>query len=430
MSLEVDGKKFNKIAIAGYGTEGKSNFKYFKTNYPDCEIEVFDESNGDKLSEIPNDYLIIRSPGISPKKLPPNASTWSSTNQFFSKCQAKIIGITGTKGKGTTSSLIYYALNSYLKKNYGDIKNFPYKVYLLGNIGVPPLDFIDKINPEDIVIFELSSFQLWDLRFSPHIALLTNFEPDHLDIHSSLHEYKTAKANIVKFQTDGDYVVFNRSDINIKNIANCSSAKKFSYPSPALETKAKPTLKLIGHHNLVNACGATKVLELLGIKNPDFSSFSGLEHRLKFVSVIDNISFYDDSIATTPTSAFVALKSFPEPKILILGGKDKGANYDGLGASLKELNVLHLYVIGENQNKIFQQVSPYFPNITKLNSKNMMEIVEQIYQETKKIGPKNSSKIVILSPAAASFDMFKSYQDRGNQFIEAVNSLHQQLSLQ
>jgi UDP-N-acetylmuramoylalanine--D-glutamate ligase len=237
--------------------------------------------------------------------------------------------------------------------------------------------------------------------------------------------------------------VYNELDHQVKLVAESSQAQKVKYPTAEGLEEAKRTLQLIGEHNLINASGAREVVKIVERLQPipnstdcsevDFSGFTGLEHRLKFVKTVDRISYYDDSIATTPSSAYVALCSFSEPKVLILGGKDKGANYEGLGCELKNLNVERVYLIGENRKKIFDQISPYYGPISCLESKDMHEIIEHIHSEIVEHSLSRDqqnfssvdkvSKVVILSPAASSFDMFKSYIDRGEQFIAAVESL-------
>lgn len=430
-SLSTISIPFN-LNIIGKGVEGKANYQYFKNTYRDVEIFCYDEKDGDNLSEIPlvsdgKVNILVRSPGIAPYKFQKGSILWSGTNEFFSLCQAKIIGVTGTKGKGTTASLIYSALKKAYQKS--DVN-----VYLVGNIGLSSLSILPQIKSTDIVVYELSSFQLWDLKFSPDIAVYTILEPDHLDVHTSLEEYYLAKQNLIKFQTANNCVVYNSDDVLVNNIASNCISKKIPYPDADSISEAKKTLKLIGEHNLVNASGAVKVLQYLGIHKIDFGEFSGLNHRLKYVKTVNNISYYDDSIATTPSSAIVAAKSFLSPKIMILGGKDKGADYRLLASSLLEQNIKFFYFYGNNRHKIFK----CFENIYKqkgISSQldDMFKIVDnpdgqsslnQIVKDIDYRFGKNPQKyIAILSPAAASFDMFKSYIERGNCFIDAISNL-------
>ncbi|MDR3152264.1 MAG: hypothetical protein LBT85_02220, partial [Bifidobacteriaceae bacterium] len=188
--------KTKKYAIAGTGLEGKAAWRYF-SKFGQCRF--FDDNNPKypNINQIPNEFTVIRSPGINPNKFAKNLKIWSSTNEFFAKCPAKIIGVTGTKGKGTVSSMIYSILNEAIKLENSSNQTKK-TVHLVGNIGTPALDILDKIKPNDIVIFELSSFQLWDCKYSPNIAVLLPIEPDHLDVHKDFSEYYKAKMNITK----------------------------------------------------------------------------------------------------------------------------------------------------------------------------------------------------------------------------------------
>jgi UDP-N-acetylmuramoylalanine--D-glutamate ligase len=422
-----------KIAILGYGIEGRSAYRYLSNMNPQYEIDVFDEH----LSEADVDIrrvdsfldidfapyeMIVRSPSVRPDEIrtkiiaDKNGNTdfdlTSSTQIFFDKCPAPIIGVTGTKGKGTTASMIAVVLRATGKT-----------VHLVGNIGLPALDELPKITGEDVVICELSSFQLWDLNKSPHIAVLTILEPDHLDVHKNFDEYIGAKENIVKYQTADDYVVYNKNDHGVARIAKKSAGHKLPYPNndfPGIES----WVKIAGYYNVDNAIAATTAARAiipdipLAVVEEGISSFTGLAHRLKLVREVGGVRYYDNSIATTPGSAISAIKSFVQPKILILGGSDKGADYQEIGAVAETGGVRQIFAIGANRDKVKSQVSEkYSGEITLLDSQNMAEIVKIVANEAQ------PGDVVILSPAAASFDMFKSYSDRGDQFVAAVENL-------
>ncbi|GHU08181.1 UDP-N-acetylmuramoylalanine--D-glutamate ligase [Alphaproteobacteria bacterium] len=422
-----------KIAILGYGIEGRSAYRYLSAQNPKAEIDVFDEH----LSEADIDIrkvdsfqdinfaqyvVIVRSPSVRPDEIRAKIiadkgadmdfNLTSSTQIFFDKCPAPIIGVTGTKGKGTTASFIYEILRAAGQT-----------VHLVGNIGRPAIDELPKIVADDIVVYELSSFQLWDLQKSPHIAVLTILEPDHMDVHTDFDEYVGAKENIVKYQTTDDFVVYNKNDRGIVKIAEESAGQKLPYPNdgfPGIEN----WVKIAGYYNVDNAiAAATAVRAILPdismtIIEKGVSSFTGLAHRLKLVRIVDGVQYYDNSIATTPGSAISAIKSFTQPKILILGGSDKDVDYQEIGAAAEDDNVRQIFAIGANRDKVKSQVSEkYSGKITLLDSQNMAEIVK-IIAESAQLGD-----VVILSPAAASFDMFKSYSDRGDQFVAAVESL-------
>ena len=443
-----------KIALIGFGLEAKSAYDYFKSIDQNNTFEIYDENPKSKI-ELPNgvkffgdfhDFskiqadLIVRTPAVNPSRLPKSAKITSVTNLFFEKCPAPIIGVTGSKGKGTVSSFIAEILRAA-----------GLKVYLVGNIGLPALNELSEIQKDDVVIYELSSFQLWDAQKSPHIAVLNNLEVDHLDVHDGFEDYVAAKMNIAKNQTENDFFIFNAENpIVLKNVENLKNQLKaelqpfqdynlahiqenhFLWGDEVLfETNI---LKIPGEHNQKNACAAMiATFDFLcekGFENEEIfdfwreglSKFAGLPHRLKFVREFEGVRFYDDSIATTPGSAIAALNSFEKPKILILGGSNKGADLSGLIekiAKMPEQELRKVILMGAESEKLAQKlISSGFERFINLGAKtNMQEVVKTAFENAK------SGNVVILSPAHASFDMFKSYVDRGEQFVENVNLL-------
>ena len=413
-----------KIVIAGFGVEGQSNLRYFREKFPEADFLVADER--EKVDNLPenvayqtgfsgleNADLIVRSPSLPPKKIKTSGQIWSSTNEFFANCPATIIGVTGTKGKGTTCSFISSILHAVDKT-----------VHLVGNIGVPALDILPKIEKNDIVVYELSSFQLWDLQKSPHVAVVLMIEPDHLNVHADFNDYLTAKANIAKFQTADDYVVYNSQNEFSSSIADASLAQKKEYPF-VLSDDITSAIHLPGKHNIDNACAAILAVKsiLPNVSDDEIkrglSEFTGLPHRLKFVAEKYGVKYYDDSISTTPGSAIAALKAFAEPKILILGGSDKGADYSELAKEIDRQNVRLVIINGANADEIREVLREENVDceIVQLNMAGMKEVTESAKNKAQ------SGDVVILSPAAASFDMFKSYSDRGEQFVAAVEEL-------
>lgn len=440
-----------KIAIAGYGLEGKQNYKYF--NKPGNDLTIVDERED---IDIPSDAkyitgdgayddmsqfdMVIRTAGLSPLKIKKAKLVWSATNEFFAKCKAPIIGITGTKGKGTTSSFITSILRSSGKK-----------VYLVGNIGVPALSVLPDIRPEDFVVYEMSSFQLWDIKYSPHIAVVLMIEPDHLDVHTDFEDYLKAKSNIRRWQNLNDICIYHPSNPFSQKIASVTLATidqttkddylnnihRYGIKDDGLvyikddffytnDRKICPIscVKLPGKHNLENACAAmSAVLELkLDISDNQFAeglrSFTGLPHRLKYVSEINDVKFYDDSISTTPGSAIAAIKSFTSPKVLILGGSYKGGDFTDLVKEIKKSNIRQIILMGDEANRIEQFLKDAgIVKYVNLERCSMFEIV------SKAASAASPGDVVILSPACASFGMFKNYQDRGKKFINAVDLL-------
>ena len=439
-----------KIAIVGYGMEGHSNYKYYRNKYPDAEITIFDTK--DELTDVPDGAkvvlgedafgkvkgfdLILRSPSIPPREIAQTDHHWSATREFMRQCPAPIIGVTGSKGKGTTCSFIY----EILKTHFADQPDR--HIHLMGNIGVPALDVLPKVREDDVVVFEMSSFQLWDCTQSPSIAVITMIEPDHLNVHKDYQEYVNAKLNILYYQHDGNTAVYNQEEADpelaelIGHIITTTQADDMPYPYRVGAHFDDENLymgdeiicpvndiKLPGRHNLLNACAAIAATwEITGHDKAAIAkglgAFEGLPHRLKFVREVNGTRFYDDSIATTPGSAIAAIKAFDQQKVLILGGADKGADYHGLGRVIGHGNVRVVLAIGANRSKVAEQIMDETEvSVVQSSATSMQDIVQTVYDLS------NPGDVVILSPAAASFDMFKSYQDRGDQFVAAVNEL-------
>lgn len=424
-----------KIAIAGYGIEGKSSYNYFVSRGHD--VTIVDEREHDDIPKTArtrlgvgafNDLsgfdMVVRTAGLAPYKIATDGKVWSATNEFFAQCAAPIIGITGSKGKGTTSSLIASILRAA-----GNT------VHLLGNIGVPALDVLPEINADDIVVYELSSFQLWDIEKSPQVAVVLMIEPDHLDVHADMDEYIAAKSKIAQFQTADDIIVFNIQNEYSHAIGKSSSARKIPFPADMAahvtdgffyygtqKLCSTDTLQLPGSHNLDNACAAIDAVwrftqDEEAIRK-GLAGFSGLPHRLKFVRSVKGVDYFDDSIATTPGSAIAAAKAFSQPKIVILGGSSKGADFNELAAVFATGDVKAGVLIGDEANAIEKALKSTGVRTVNLGSTSTMaEIVRVASQEAA------AGDVVILSPACASFGMFKNYSDRGDQFIAAVDNL-------
>ena len=346
---------------------------------------------------------------------------------FFEKCPSKnIIGVTGTKGKGTTSTLIAKMIEAQGRT-----------VHLGGNIGTPILDLLPRIKPEDWVVWELANFQLKPASYSPHIAVCLMIVPEHQDWHPDMEDYLEAKANIFRHQKPEDTAIFYSKDENSEKIANYSPGRKVPYfEKPGAFVRAdgmvvigedereiinKTEVKLLGEHNLQNICAAaTAVFEALGSLDKAKAvlySFSGLEHRLELVRSLQGVKYYDDSFATTPDAAIVALKAFKEPKVVILGGSDKGLSFERLAGEIIKSNVRHAIVIGAVAEKISTLLKDRgFTSVT-LGLKNMTDIAEA----AKKLAQPDD--VVLLSTGCASFGLFEDYKDRGDQFKKAVLKL-------
>ena len=425
-----------RIAIAGYGIEGRANYDYWNT--PDNELVIVDEREV-PADELPLDAntmtgegvfeklegfdMVVRTASLAPRRINTDGKIWSGTNEFFAKCAEQdipVIGVTGTKGKGTTSSLITSILRAAGKT-----------VHLVGNIGQPALEVVSSIQPDDIVVYELSSFQLWDLEVSPTVAVVLMIEPDHLDVHTDFDEYVTAKSQIAVNQLTTDRVVYNATDEYAIRIAQLSPGQRLPYPSDYTahvrgdyfyygdtELCAIDQLQLVGEHNIQNACAAITAawswVQDGAIIAEGLRGFDGLPHRLKFVREVNGVRYYDDSIATTPGSAIAALQSFAEPKVIILGGSDKGADYTEV-IELCKATGARVVTLGQTGEVIATLCRQY--DVSYESADSMHDAVHRARQSTSQGG------VVILSPASASFGMFKNYVDRGEQFIAAVNEL-------
>ena len=426
-----------KIAIAGYGVEGQENFRYW-SKLPGNEVTIVDEKGTgapipegvasivgpDAFKQLEGFDLVIRTAGLAPNKIVTSGKVWSATNEFFEKSPAPIIGVTGSKGKGTTSSLIASILEEAGKK-----------VWLVGNIGISALSVLDQIKPDDIVVYELSSFQLWDLQRSPQVAVVLFIEREHLDVHASMEEYVEAKAQITKHQIPGDILIYNAENKYSVQIADSSVAQKIGYPSNDAahvvdgwfyygqqQLVSVNTLSIPGAHNVSNALAAIDAIwpftQDVDAIEGGLADFIGLPHRLAYVANVNNVEYYDDSIATTPSAAIAALRAFADkPKVIILGGSSKGSEFNELAMELTRHDV-QVILIGDEATRIAEALELVgFTNYEAIENAT----AELFTRRAAELALPGS--VVLLSPAAASFGLFKNYADRGEQFIAAVNNL-------
>lgn len=447
--------KNKKIAILGFGSEGQAILNYLLKN--GISTAILDEAPPDKLD---NDKLqnlnslgletnfgpdafknlnkfdvVFRSPGVMrlrPELISAEQNGVVITSQvkwFFEHCPGKIIGVTGTKGKGTTSALIQAMLQTAGKNSY-----------LTGNIGkTEPLDIVDNLGQDDWIVYELSSFQLQDLDISPHIGIVLMVTSEHLDQHNNQAEYLEAKTAITKFQSAKNIAIINFDNENSVNIGNLGQGTKIFFStkkileqgcfvddtSVVLKTEGQTkltfpisALQLRGDHNLENVCAAITAAYFAGANKDSISSaletFRGLEHRLEFVTEKNGIKFYNDSYSTTPETAIAGIKSFNEPLILILGGSSKNSDFTLLGKTINEsANIKNILLIGQEANNIKKSIQNK-DNILE-GAGNMHEVFEQIKSVAKE------GDVVLLSPACASFDMFNNYRERGEQFKALAN---------
>ncbi len=429
-----------KIAIAGYGVEGEENYRYWAADSSN-ELTIVDEAAelsrpipegaatmlGEGAFEKLDSFdMVIRTAGLAPSKIKTNGTIWSATNEFFAQCPAPIIGVTGTKGKGTTASMLEAVFAADGRK-----------VWLVGNIGVAALSVLPAIKPTDCVIFELSSFQLWDIQASPHTAVVLLVEPDHLNVHETMQEYVEAKAGITKFQAPDDICVFHPTNQESDYIASQSKARtRQRYGTPddggvyvdgdVFRTKDRiicstDALQLRGDHNKDNACAALTVALLHGVSDKAIEqgllNFTGLPHRLEYVKTVNGAAYYNDSFSSAPSATVAAVRAFTEPEILVVGGTDKGADFHELAqAIIAHGKVKEVVIIGDIRQKLHDTLQEYGVTVplTIFDGRTMPEIVTYL----KAIA--SDGDVVILSPGCASFDMFKNFYDRGDQFRAEV----------
>ncbi|OGY12434.1 MAG: UDP-N-acetylmuramoylalanine--D-glutamate ligase [Candidatus Blackburnbacteria bacterium RIFCSPHIGHO2_12_FULL_41_13b] len=464
-----------RVAILGFGIEGKDAVKYFLSKEKETQITVFDiksreelgielwiTEQGDALNSIKwvlgegyldsglKDFdLIVRSPGFRPdlpqiqETVKKGSKLTSTTNIFFDECKTQIIAVTGTKGKGTTASLITEGLKACGKK-----------VTLLGNIGEPMLASLSQANQSDYVVLELSSFQTIDLTKSPHIAVVTNITSDHMDWHTSQEEYEKAKEQLWANQTKKDFLVLNRTDKTSVKIANRApgtlvwytdsyspgytayiSDKDWKMHEPEFEIEVHnkvvveekvigetSEVKLPGHHNILNILATLCVISVLNVDvNKAWTgiiSFEGLEHRLEKVREINGILYVNDSYATNPEPTLAAIKSFDQPKVLILGGSSKGAGFAKMAGGITKSNIRGVVLIGDEAKNIENSLTlAGFRGEIWSGGRTMVDIVLTAKSMAQ------PGDVVLLSPACASFGLFENYKDRGKQFKEAVLQL-------
>ena len=382
--------------------------------------------------------LIFRSPSCLPTKpelvaeKENGAIVTTEIEQLMKMAPCKIIGITGSDGKTTTTTLTYEIL-----------KNAGYNTHLGGNIGIPLFTKLNEIQPQDIIVLELSSFQLMYMDISPDIAAITNITPNHLNIHKDYQEYIDAKKNIFKNQKEDSILVLNadneitnnsKSEANGKVILFSSSQKlengfivddgiiKECNDGIRKHIIATKDLKLKGIHNFQNVCTAlalTKTLVDTEKAADIIKEFTGVHHRLEYVRTIDGVEWYNDSASTSPTRGISALNSFPDKEIvLIAGGADKNLDYTPIGRPIVD-KVKSLILIGQTATKIYDAVKKELEIQNKELDIHMCETFKQSLDLAKRIA--KQGQVVLFSPASTSFDMFKDMYDRGDRFKEEVN---------
>lgn len=448
-----------RVAIIGLGVSNLPLLKYFhdlkarvtvfdNRDIEDIPKEVMDQiteynfefSFGkDSLAKLNQFDLILRSPSCMPnqpvleQEEQRGAIVTTEVELLLKMLPCKVIGVTGSDGKTTTTTLIYEIL-----------KQAGYYCYLGGNIGTPLFTKLKEMKPEDIVVLELSSFQLMQMEVSPDIAVVTNVSPNHLNIHKSYEEYIEAKKNIFLNQNEEGIVILNYENEITKEFAKEANGKVLYFSSKTkledgiilddkvikeCEDKIRKHLvsvdkiKLRGKHNYENVCAAiaaTKSLVDMEQIVETICAFNGVEHRLELVREIQGVKWYNDSIGTSPTRTIAGLQAFEEEIILIAGGYDKQLDYKPMAKPVLE-KVKGLILMGQTADKIFEEVKAELEEQNKGLDIYMCNELSQTVQIANRIA--KTGQIILFSPASASFDLFKNFEERGNKFKELVNQL-------
>lgn len=451
--------KFRKVAVIGLGVSNLPLLDYlhekkaFVTVFDNRNIDDISKDIVDKITEYAFEFsfgenyleklkgfdLIFRSPSCLPTvpelelEAERGAIVTTEIEMLIEMCPAKVIGVTGSDGKTTTTSLIY----SILKKA-------GYNTWLGGNIGTPLFTKLPEMEKDDIVVLELSSFQLMGMKISPQISVITNITPNHLNIHKDYLEYIDAKKNIFKYQNEDGIVILNYDNEITRNCGQEANGKVIYFSSKEkLENgyivdnkiikECKDNVrkyildtgevKLRGNHNFENiatAIAATSNLVDLDTQVEAVKEFNPVEHRLELVREINGVKWYNDSVSSSPTRTIAGLNSYDEDIILIAGGYDKNLDYTPISKPIIE-KVKCLILLGQTSGKIFEAVKEELEQQNKRLPIYMCNTLQETIDIAKKYS--RSGDVVLFSPASASFDMFKNFADRGNKFKELVNNL-------
>ena len=454
IKAELENKK---VLLLGFGREGQSTYRLIRRLLPGIHLTIADADESvcqheilagdpftgfhvgpDYLQSLDSYDLIIKSPGISLKDHKDHLrdeKITSQTDLFLRFYSRQVIGITGTKGKSTTSTLVHHLLRL-------DEKN----TVLLGNIGRPALDFVDEIREETMIVYELSSHQLEYIHRAPHISVLLNLYQEHLDAYLSYADYQMAKLNILKYQKSGDYFIYNADDLKVKNRIEMMNPGRNYLPFsmvntltdgcyyrdgqvvsaragiPEIITGLNLKRKLKGDHNLMNIMAAVNVCKILGMENDlileGIASFRGLEHRLEYIGRYQGIDFYNDSIATIPEACIEAVKALGNVDTLILGGFDRGVDYSLLAGFLSTSCVRNLILTGMAGRRILHEMREVKKTEQTLFLISRFDELAGIVTKVTRPG-----FVCLLSPAAASYDEFMNFEERGKHFKEMVRSL-------
>jgi len=425
-NLVSDLNSYSRIAIFGFGKEGKSFYDFALKYLRNTKILLVDKNAPSDIKEneklivfsgenyldgLCEADLIIKSPGISLYNLGIEYTKYNftSTTELFMKYYKKqIIGVTGTKGKSTLVSILYKIL-----------ENSHRSAILCGNIGTPAFDILEEIHNETKIIMELSSHQLLNIKYSPYIAILTNLFQDHLDYYRSLEEYYDAKFNIMRFQNEDDLVILNLKEPYTELDKKIfQTGKVYNVSGNDLEMPIEFNMKNgFIHHSSLQIL--EKLVDILDIEKSIYlktiNEFKTLPHRLEYVDMIEGVSFINDSISTIPEASIEAIKILKNVETLILGGYDRGIEYDHLVEFLLATDISNIVLFSETGKIIHKKLNQKSNTLNLYYMHSLSESVAKVFEVTKIQGA-----VVLFSPAASSFDMYKNFIERGDEFKKLV----------
>ncbi len=442
----------------GFAREGQDTLLFLRRLFPDKVIGIADKLDArhltidakkllrknkninthfgaEYLKSIGDYDVIIKSPGIPPKIVKPflkkSQILTSQTEIFFNACPGKIIGVTGTKGKSTTASLIHEVL-----------KRGGFKTHLVGNIGEPVLSHLFKAGPKDIFVYELSSHQLLTLKQSPAIAVFLNIYPEHLDYYENFKEYFEAKRNICRYQKEDDFFLYNPADKYVAAAAKASPSQKIILSPKKAENFLKKqkiieSIKLKGGFNFLNMAAAIEIGRIFGIKDNKIAGaingFTPLPHRLEFVGKFNGIGFYNDSLATVPEATMAALDALGEKvETIFLGGFDRGLNFENLAKRILKSNLKNLIFLPTTGKRIWREVNRLNRTKKRFFNRFFIDTMDRGALSGEKIMRRaiklaylctDKGKICLLSCASPSFGVFKDYRERGELFKRFAKEL-------
>ncbi len=442
-----------RVALLGFGREGKSSLRLIRSYWPKVKIDIWNEGESDdsmqnrytrfhsgikfKKADFKGYDIILSSPGVPPNKLPAtllkSGKLFGQSELFLRWFGAQTIGVTGTKGKSTTTSLIYHLLQQAKKK-----------VLLGGNIGVPLFDLIPKLKTSTLVVAELSCHQLNGIVYSPHIAVLLNLYEEHLDYYKTAEQYFTSKLSIYENQKKEDILIFNYDDARIKTYLKNSGTQQNRISYSLKSKKASLRLdkdhvvtsllrgnpfvaesRLLGrfnHYNILPAIGVAASLKLKKKVIIDgLATYSPLPHRLQYLGTVQDIKFVNDSISTIPQATIAAVQALKKVGSLIIGGNDRKINYEALITFLPSQKIKHIVFFDKAGARIYKELKSKNPKfLDRINcivTSNFEEVVQSCLMHT----PKDT--YCLLSPAASSYGIFKNFEERGRIFQQLILKL-------